>query len=118
MYRFPTSVNVQTNINVTGPVAVTVDAIISNSYNPGTDTWTLLVKTLTNRPYKLSNPSAITSGEINTDNRFIKATIADDTACNSNSNSCGQTITLTFRNCYALSGGVVVSATPVRIFLV
>ena len=113
--RFPTSVNVQTDVNVTGPVVVSVNAIASSSYDPGTDTWIVLIKTLTNRPYKLTNPAvASTSGEINTDGRFAnKVTITDNTACNSNSDSCTQTISLSFGSCNALSGGVVIQTTPV-----
>ena len=74
--------SVQSAINVTGPVAVSVNAISSSRYDPGTDTWIIEIKTLTNRPYKLTAPRvASTSGEIYDNNRFAnKATIVDNTA--------------------------------------
>ena len=104
----------QTDVNITGPVAVSVDAIVSSSYNPASGFWVVSVKTLTNRPYKLSALVASTSGAIQTNNRLSSYAISDNTACNSNGLSCTQTITLSFNGCGALSGGVVIQATPVR----
>ena len=117
LFSFPTSVVVQNDVNVTGPVAVSVNAITSSFYDVPTDTWTIIIKTLTKRPYKLTAPTVSSvSGEISVHNRYKanSASIAATSACNSNDLPCAQTITLNFVGCAALSGGVTVTTVPVK----
>lgn len=109
---------VQTDVNVTGPVAVSVSAVVSSSYDANANQWRVVLKTVTNRPYKLTSPSvASVTGEIYTDSRYQNSagsiSITDVSACNNNNNACSQTVTLYFRQCTALVGGVVIDAIPV-----
>ena len=57
-FSFPVSVEVTVNqINVTGPEAVSMSAIVSVNYDIPSDKWNIQIKTYTLRPYKLSAPS-------------------------------------------------------------
>lgn len=116
--RFPTSATVQTDVNVTGPVAVSVNAIITSGYDVVSDSWSVVVKTTTNRPYKLSAPTvASVTGEIFADNRYTNTAgsiaITPVVGCTDNNNPCTQVINLKFSGCQAISGGVVIQTTPV-----
>ena len=102
---------------MTGPVAVTATAIVSSSFAPATNSWTVQLKTLTKRPYKLTSPTISSiSGEIYTDNRYIDiTTVTGISDCINNDNSCVQTTTLHFRGCEALQGAIIVNTIPVTI---
>ena len=106
-------------MNVTGPISVSVSAVISSGYEPSLSRWVVVIKTITNKPYKLSSPSISTlTGEINSDSRYGNyITVTDVSACNSNAADCEQYVTLRFTGCEAISGAVSLTVVPVLTFL-
>lgn len=103
------------SLNVTGPEAVSVSAIVLSSYDIPTDRWNIQLRTFTKRPYKLSSPN-FGSIAASLSSRYIANSlqIAESLTCNSNNNPCTQTISFQLSGCQSFSGVLALSTTPVK----
>jgi len=114
---FPSSVVVSSTANVTGPIAVSAQAITLLEYQGGLGQWEYNILALVTQPYKFaSNFSVALSGPLASSGRLLTAmsSITNLTLCHSNLDAgCRQTISLFFSGCDALNGTVTLTLTPI-----